>query len=82
MDKGFGIDDSETTEDRTGMPSSRLGGGSRVAPFPDPIAWALRAESAGAVGITCHLRQEAFTWSSPPVRIRPCPWPVCALGAS
>ena len=38
MEKCFGIDDSETTEDRTGMPSSRLGGGSRVAPFPDPIA--------------------------------------------
>lgn len=24
--------------------------------FPDPIAWALRAEAAGAEGITCHLR--------------------------
>ena len=26
--------------------------------FPDPVAWALRAEKAGAVGITCHLRQQ------------------------
>ena len=34
----FAFNDSETTEDRTGMPSSLLGGGSRVAPFPDPIA--------------------------------------------
>ena len=24
--------------------------------FPDPVAWALRAEAAGAGGITCHLR--------------------------
>ncbi|MAF64516.1 MAG: pyridoxine 5'-phosphate synthase [Planctomycetes bacterium] len=24
--------------------------------FPDPVAWALRAEAAGAEGITCHLR--------------------------
>ena len=27
----------------------------RVA-FPDPVAWALRAEDAGVEGITCHLR--------------------------
>lgn len=26
--------------------------------FPDPIAWALEAEKAGANGITCHLRQD------------------------
>ena len=26
--------------------------------FPDPIAWALRAEKAGAAGITCHLRKD------------------------
>lgn len=26
--------------------------------FPDPIEWALRAESAGAHGITCHLRKD------------------------
>ncbi len=25
---------------------------------PDPVAWALRAEEAGAQGITCHLRQD------------------------
>ncbi|MCZ6599115.1 MAG: pyridoxine 5'-phosphate synthase [Planctomycetota bacterium] len=25
---------------------------------PDPVAWALRAEAAGAHGITCHLRQD------------------------
>ncbi|MFT7487058.1 MAG: pyridoxine 5-phosphate synthase [Candidatus Paceibacteria bacterium] len=24
--------------------------------FPDPVAWALQAERAGAQGITCHLR--------------------------
>jgi pyridoxine 5-phosphate synthase len=28
----------------------------RREPFPDPVAWALRAEAAGAQGITCHLR--------------------------
>ncbi len=26
--------------------------------FPDPVAWALRAEAAGAEGITCHLRMD------------------------
>lgn len=26
--------------------------------FPDPIEWALEAERAGALGITCHLRQD------------------------
>lgn len=26
--------------------------------FPDPIAWALAAEKAGAEGITCHLRKD------------------------
>jgi pyridoxine 5-phosphate synthase len=26
--------------------------------FPDPVAWALRAERAGALGITCHLRKD------------------------
>lgn len=26
--------------------------------FPDPVSWALAAERAGAVGITCHLRQD------------------------
>ncbi len=26
--------------------------------FPDPIAWALHAERAGADGITCHLRKD------------------------
>jgi pyridoxine 5-phosphate synthase len=26
--------------------------------FPDPIAWALEAEKAGAEGITCHLRKD------------------------
>jgi len=30
----------------------------RREPFPDPVAWALAAEKAGAVGITCHLRQD------------------------
>jgi pyridoxine 5-phosphate synthase len=25
---------------------------------PDPVAWALQAEDAGAQGITCHLRQD------------------------
>ncbi|HJP03188.1 MAG TPA: pyridoxine 5'-phosphate synthase [Planctomycetota bacterium] len=28
----------------------------RRGAFPDPVAWALRAEAAGAGGITCHLR--------------------------
>ena len=28
----------------------------RREPFPDPVEWALRAERAGAEGITCHLR--------------------------
>ena len=28
----------------------------RREPFPDPVVWALRAEQAGAQGITCHLR--------------------------
>jgi len=28
----------------------------RREPFPDPLEWALRAEQAGAQGITCHLR--------------------------
>lgn len=28
----------------------------RREPFPDPLGWALRAEAAGAQGITCHLR--------------------------
>jgi pyridoxine 5-phosphate synthase len=26
--------------------------------FPDPVAWALAAERAGAQGITCHLRKD------------------------
>lgn len=26
--------------------------------FPSPVAWALRAEAAGAEGITCHLRMD------------------------
>jgi pyridoxine 5-phosphate synthase len=26
--------------------------------FPDPVEWALRAEKAGAEGITCHLRTD------------------------
>lgn len=26
--------------------------------FPDPVAWALGAEAAGALGITCHLRKD------------------------
>lgn len=26
--------------------------------FPDPVEWALRAERAGAQGITCHLRKD------------------------
>lgn len=26
--------------------------------FPDPVAWALLAERAGAQGITCHLRKD------------------------
>jgi pyridoxine 5-phosphate synthase len=26
--------------------------------FPDPVAWALAAERAGAAGITCHLRKD------------------------
>jgi pyridoxine 5-phosphate synthase len=26
--------------------------------FPDPVAWALAAEGAGADGITCHLRKD------------------------
>lgn len=26
--------------------------------FPDPVAWALEAERAGAEGITCHLRKD------------------------
>ena len=26
--------------------------------LPDPIGWALRAEGAGAQGITCHLRKD------------------------
>src|SRR5258707_3004778 len=26
--------------------------------FPDPLAWALAAEKAGAEGITCHLRTD------------------------
>src|SRR5688572_9302999 len=30
----------------------------RRASFPDPVAWALEAEAAGALGITCHLRQD------------------------
>jgi pyridoxine 5-phosphate synthase len=30
----------------------------RRGSFPDPVEWALRAESAGAQGITCHLRKD------------------------
>lgn len=30
----------------------------RREPFPDPVAWALSAERAGAHGITCHLRKD------------------------
>lgn len=30
----------------------------RHEPFPDPVAWALAAEAAGAEGITCHLRKD------------------------
>lgn len=30
----------------------------RRASFPDPVEWALRAELAGAHGITCHLRKD------------------------
>jgi pyridoxine 5-phosphate synthase len=30
----------------------------RREPFPDPVAWALRAEKAGARGITAHLRTD------------------------
>jgi len=30
----------------------------RRATFPDPVAWALAAERAGADGITCHLRKD------------------------
>jgi len=30
----------------------------RRASFPDPVEWALRAESAGVKGITCHLRKD------------------------
>ena len=30
----------------------------RRVSFPDPVEWALRAESAGAQGITCHLRKD------------------------
>ncbi|MDZ4774677.1 MAG: pyridoxine 5'-phosphate synthase [Planctomycetota bacterium] len=30
----------------------------RREPFPDPIEWALRAEKAGALGITAHLRTD------------------------
>jgi pyridoxine 5-phosphate synthase len=30
----------------------------RRASFPDPVEWALQAESAGADGITCHLRKD------------------------
>lgn len=30
----------------------------RREPFPDPIEWALRAERAGAAGITAHLRTD------------------------
>lgn len=26
--------------------------------FPDPVAWAIEAEKAGAEGITCHLRKD------------------------
>jgi pyridoxine 5-phosphate synthase len=30
----------------------------RRASFPDPVEWALQAESAGVDGITCHLRKD------------------------
>jgi pyridoxine 5-phosphate synthase len=30
----------------------------RRAELPDPVEWAVRAERAGAHGITCHLRQD------------------------
>jgi pyridoxine 5-phosphate synthase len=30
----------------------------RHEPFPDPVAWALACEVAGAQGITCHLRKD------------------------
>lgn len=30
----------------------------RREPFPDPVEWALRAEKAGAEGITAHLRTD------------------------
>jgi pyridoxine 5-phosphate synthase len=30
----------------------------RRGAVPDPVAWALRAEAAGAHGITCHLRRD------------------------
>jgi pyridoxine 5-phosphate synthase len=30
----------------------------RRATFPDPVEWAVRAERAGAQGITCHLRKD------------------------
>jgi len=30
----------------------------RRGSFPDPVEWALRAESAGCHGITCHLRKD------------------------
>ena len=30
----------------------------RRAAQPDPVAWALAAERAGAHGITCHLRKD------------------------
>jgi pyridoxine 5-phosphate synthase len=30
----------------------------RRAAFPDPVEWAVRAEAAGAHGITCHLRHD------------------------
>ncbi|MDP6839738.1 MAG: pyridoxine 5'-phosphate synthase [Planctomycetota bacterium] len=30
----------------------------RMEAFPDPVAWALAAEAAGAQGITCHLRRD------------------------
>jgi pyridoxine 5-phosphate synthase len=30
----------------------------RRGPRPDPVAWALAAERAGAHGITCHLRKD------------------------
>ena len=30
----------------------------RRVSYPDPVAWALAAERAGAHGITCHLRED------------------------